>query len=92
MDASATLDAPARDLTDALRSEATRSGVTGPGDLARTLYGDLRRIARAHRAKWHGNATMNTTAIVHEAYLRVANGKRYASGDHFLNVASRAMR
>ena len=92
MDTSATLDAPARDLTDALHAEATRSGVTHPDALARTLYSDLRRIARAHRARWVGNATMNTTAIVHEAYLRVASMEGYADGDHFLSVASRAMR
>ncbi|MEM1055429.1 MAG: ECF-type sigma factor [Bacteroidota bacterium] len=98
MDAPAALDAPARDLTRALRDEATRTGTPSPDALARTLYGDLRRIARAHRAKWRGNATMNTTALVHEAYLRIANsdryasGEGYASGDHFLHVASRAMR
>ncbi|MEM0961548.1 MAG: ECF-type sigma factor [Bacteroidota bacterium] len=92
MDASATLDAPARDLVDTLHGEATRTGTPGPNALARSLYADLRRIARAHRAGWHGNATLNTTALVHEAYLRLSASGAYKSGDHFLNVASRAMR
>ena len=88
------LDAPARDLVGTLRAEATRTGTTHPDDLARRLYADLRHIARAHRARWRGNATMNTTAIVHEAYLRMASAspESFEHGAHFLRVASRAMR
>ena len=87
----AALDVPARDLVVALEAEATAAG-TPPEALARRLYLDLRRLARGHRSRWGGNETMNTTAIVHEAYLKLAAGPGYDGGDHFLCVASRAMR
>ncbi len=87
----AVLDAPARDLVRVLRDDATRGGVP-PDALTRHLYGDLRRLARGHRSRWSGNETMNTTAIVHEAYLKLSRGDGYNGRDHFLSVASRAMR
>ena len=88
----ATLDASAHDLSAALREDATESGVDDPHELVRRLYDDLRHLAHGHRARWRGNLTLNTTAIVHEAYLRVAPGGAYAGDLHFLRVASRAMR
>ena len=86
------LDAPARDLVRSLRAGATEAGVTAPEACARRLYGELRRMARGHRARWRGNRTLNTTAIVHEAYVRLASGEGYQNDGHFLGVASRAMR
>lgn len=91
MDASPDLDASARDLVVTLRGEATRTGTENPHALARQLYADLHRLARSHRARWNGNATMNTTAIVHEAYLKLADARPENPG-HFLGIASRAMR
>src|SRR5690606_16367285 len=50
-------------------------------------------LARHHRARWHGNDTLNTTALVHEAYLKLVGGEDgYAGRAHFLAVASKAMR
>ena len=83
------VEAPARDLVTALRADADDRG---PDALTRRLYDDLRRLAKAHRARWHGNHTMNTTAIVHEAYLKVAEADPFEGKGHFLGVASRAMR
>ena len=57
----------------------------------REVYAELHRIARRHRARWNGNDTLNTTAIVHEAYLKMSGGG-YASRAHFLAVAAKAMR
>ena len=89
----AVLDASARDLVDTLQREATRTGDLSPHVLSRRLYDDLRRLAKGHRARWSGHDTINTTALVHEAYLKLASGESaYGDGDHFLNVASRAMR
>ncbi len=87
----AVLDASARDLLGTLHEEATRTGALSSHDLSRRLYGDLRRLAQGHRARWSGYETVNTTALVHEAYLKLASGE-YGDGDHFLNVASLAMR
>ncbi len=63
------------------------------GRLYDLVYQDLRRIARAHL---HGRATgtLGTTAMVNEAYLRLAGSedKAWSGRVHFLSVASRAMR
>lgn len=58
------------------------------------VYDELRRKARAQRADAVGLATMNTTAIVHEAYLKLADQKnaRWENRLHFYAVAAKAMR
>ncbi len=83
------LDAPARHLVGALAADAGPEGADG---YTRRLYDALRGLARSHRARWIGDHTLNTTAIVHEAYLKVAAWDGFTSEDHFLAVASRAMR
>jgi len=56
------------------------------------LYDDLRRIAR--RARWQVSAgsTIQTTALVHEAYLRLRRSEGFNDGPHFLRAAAMAMR
>ena len=57
------------------------------------IYAQLRQIAHAHRTRWGGNDTVCTTALVHEAYLKLAQSQvRYDSRAHFFATASRAMR
>ncbi len=58
------------------------------------LYGELRRLARARLASLRGGETLNTTGLVHEAYLRLIAPERVAPVDraHFLALAARAMR
>ncbi|MEJ8568047.1 ECF-type sigma factor [Elongatibacter sediminis] len=41
-------------------------------DLIGKIYHDLRQIAHLHRRGAYGNLTLQTTALVHEAYLRMA--------------------
>lgn len=62
--------------------------------LFQSVYQELRVIARAHRRRWNGNNTMNTTALIHEAYLKLAGGNiaDYRSRSHFFATASKAMR
>jgi RNA polymerase sigma factor (TIGR02999 family) len=58
------------------------------------VYPDLKRIARRHlRGKGRGE-TLQTTALVHEVYVRLAGPVLGSFHDrvHFLAVASRAMR
>ena len=57
-----------------------------------SVYPRLRKIARARRRSWHGNPTLNTTALIHEAYLKVGRSSRFASRGHFFATASKAMR
>ncbi len=58
------------------------------------VYQELRSIAKSQRRRWRGNETLNTTALIHEAYVRLAgNGlANYADRAHFFATASRAMR
>ncbi|MEM7414956.1 MAG: ECF-type sigma factor [Gemmatimonadota bacterium] len=55
-------------------------------------YGELRR--RAHWARRGGSATLNTTALVHEAYLKLTPDRGLPISDraHFNYIMVRAMR
>lgn len=58
-------------------------------------YEDLRRLARARLRSIEPGQTLNTTALVHEAYIRASGGKagpRWSSPSHFFAFASKAMR
>jgi RNA polymerase sigma factor (TIGR02999 family) len=57
------------------------------------VYDELRRLARRQLSREHGQRTIDATALVHEAYLKLAGGGIDASDRaHFLAVAARAMR
>jgi RNA polymerase sigma factor (TIGR02999 family) len=58
------------------------------------VYEELRAIARSQRRRWQSSDTLNTTALVHELYLRLAGGggSGYQDRGHFLAVAAMAMR
>lgn len=58
------------------------------------VYEELRRIAHRHLAKERGGHTLSTTALVHEAYVKLVDVKRVDWRDrtHFLAMASRSMR
>ncbi len=58
------------------------------------VYAELRRIA-SRRLRGEGPAeTLETTSLVHEAYLRLVDGSRvpFQSRSHFFAVAAQAMR
>jgi RNA polymerase sigma factor (TIGR02999 family) len=61
-------------------------------ELVPLVYEELRRIARRYRRD--GNNTLQTTALVHEAFLRLAGteGTQWQNRAHFFGVAARAMR
>lgn len=82
-----------RDLTRLL--EALEADEPGALDAVfPVLYDELRAVARARRGEWRGNFTLDTTALIHEAYLKLAGAARVRAGTraHFLSLASRAMR
>jgi RNA polymerase sigma factor (TIGR02999 family) len=56
------------------------------------LYADLRRLARRQRWSVSAGATMQTTALVNEAYLKLRNSEAFVDDAHFLRTASIAMR
>jgi RNA polymerase sigma factor (TIGR02999 family) len=63
-------------------------------ELFRLVYDELRRIAAGQRRRWDGNETLNTTALVHEAYLKLVNQEEadWETRAHFFAVAATAMR
>jgi RNA polymerase sigma factor (TIGR02999 family) len=74
---------------------ARRSGDESVADeLFARMYGELRDIARQKLRSFRPGETLNTTALVHEAYVRLVDQSRVEPGDraHFLALASRAMR
>ncbi|MBB5209086.1 ECF-type sigma factor [Chiayiivirga flava] len=58
------------------------------------IYADLRRLAASVLRGTPGHATLQTTALVHEALLRVLGVRAadFESPAHLLNVAARMMR
>ena len=82
-----------KDLTVLLRRwrEGDRSALDGAVSL---VYPLLLELAHQRRYLQAGEPSLNTTALVHEAYLRLARGGGADLRDrhHFLAVAARAMR
>jgi RNA polymerase sigma factor (TIGR02999 family) len=58
------------------------------------VYEELRRIAHRQLGRERSDHTLGTTALVHEAYLRLVDQKRAQWQDrgHFYSVAAQAMR
>jgi RNA polymerase sigma factor (TIGR02999 family) len=63
-------------------------------ELLPLVYDELHELARRQRRRWEGDETLNTTAIIHEAYLRLVDqsAPQWLSHPHFLAVAATAMR
>jgi len=62
--------------------------------LFNAVYLELKGLARSNRRRWHGNATMNTTALIHEVFIKMARGAEasFNNRTHFFATASKAMR
>lgn len=58
------------------------------------VYDELRRLARVRMSKESSNQTLQPTALVHEAWLRLAktNGHGWQNRAHFFGAAAEAMR
>ena len=85
------MDAPTLAEETTALLDAIGRGEPPSGALFERIYGDLRQIAQRHRSRWIGNDTLNTTALVHEAYIKLENAS-VENRAHLLAVASRAMR
>jgi RNA polymerase sigma-70 factor (ECF subfamily) len=57
------------------------------------VYDELRRLAGAYMRRERPGQTLQATALVHEAYLRLAGaGTPWTDRQHFLGIAARSMR
>jgi RNA polymerase sigma factor (TIGR02999 family) len=74
--------------------ESAVAGDRGALDrLVPLVYEDLRRVAHRQLDREGGGHTLQTTGLIHEAYLKLAGGGLSAtSRAHFLAIAARAMR
>ena len=63
-------------------------------ELLPLVYEELRKLAAAKMAQQPGGQTLQATALVHEAWLRLADGtdRQYANRRHFFSAAAQAMR
>jgi RNA polymerase sigma factor (TIGR02999 family) len=62
-------------------------------DLAPAVYTELRRLAAAYMRRERQGQTLQATALVHEAYLRLAAAEPvWTDRHHFLGIAARSMR
>jgi len=80
------------EITRLLQNDAEHA--TAPEKLLPLVYEELRKLARAKMANELPGQTLQPTALVHEAYLRLVgnNPKAWANRAHFFAAAAEAMR
>ena len=81
------------EILAALDRDATKRSQS-PADLFPRVYKELRRLAASYLRQESAGQTLQATALVHEAYLRLVNQTRVAwrGRTHFFAVAATAMR
>jgi RNA polymerase sigma factor (TIGR02999 family) len=62
------------------------------GQLVPLVYDELRRLAAAQLAHESPGQTLDATALVHEAYLRLVEVPTFAGRSHFFRAVAEAMR
>jgi len=82
---------------DDLTSLLGRWGTGTPAEQERLVagvHGELRRVAAAYMRRERGDHTLQPTALVNEAYLRLINGRdvQWEDRAHFFGIAARLMR
>ncbi len=85
--------APAHEVT--LLLERYRAGDAAAGEaLVPLVYGELREMAQKALARREHERTLQSTALIHEAWIRIERvaETNFSSRDHFFAVAARAMR
>lgn len=77
-----------------LLQAATAGDSAAADQLFDNVYKELRKIAHSHRRRWRGDQTLNTTALINEAYIKLAGHSQneYRSRAHFYATASKAIR
>ena len=77
----------------ATRVDASKANGPTASQAAVEVYDQLRRLAAAYMRRERPGQTLQATALVHEAYLRLAGaGAPWHDRNHFLGIAARSMR
>lgn len=84
----------ARAAVTAILAELNRGQANAAEQLLPLLYSELRRMAAGQFARERPNHTLQPTALVHEAYLRLVDQQHvhWESKAHFLALAATMMR
>lgn len=76
-------------------SEIKSGDPSAADQLLPLVYDELRKLAAGHMAREQPGQTLNPTALVHEAYLRLVgpdDEQKWDSRGHFFSAAAEAMR
>jgi RNA polymerase sigma factor (TIGR02999 family) len=86
-------DAPPRDITQLLLAWRSGAGASDEALLA-AVYAELHRQAARAMRREAGDHTLQPTALVHEAYLRLVDQRRveWRNRAHFFGIAAQMMR
>jgi RNA polymerase sigma factor (TIGR02999 family) len=79
------------DVTRLLEA-ATRGDQQAAAELLPLVYDELRKLAAAKLAHEKPGQTLNATALVHEAYLRLIGDQQFDGRGHFFAAAAEAIR
>ncbi|HMT08605.1 MAG TPA: sigma-70 family RNA polymerase sigma factor [Pyrinomonadaceae bacterium] len=77
-----------------LLDKISEGSSTAPSELLPLVYDDLRRLAQAYFNNEKSEHTLQATALVHEAYIRLVNWENvsWQNRAHFFAVAAEVMR
>jgi RNA polymerase sigma factor (TIGR02999 family) len=86
------VDSP-KEITQLL-AEVGRGDDAAAGALFEKVYGELRALAKSYLRRERPDHTLQPTALVHEAYLRLVGDENagWENRLHFFNVAAQVMR
>jgi RNA polymerase sigma factor (TIGR02999 family) len=71
---------------------ASRGDRKAAAELLPLVYDELRKLAARHMAAESPDHTLDATALVHEAYLRLLGKQRFDGSGHFFAAAAESMR
>jgi RNA polymerase sigma factor (TIGR02999 family) len=87
------MDSPQPDVT-ALLSDLSQGDQKAAEKLIPVVYDELKRLARSYMRRERAGHTLQTTALVHEAYLKLVcqQSTNWQSRSHFFGIAAKLMR
>lgn len=83
--------APAHEITERLRL-AQQGDRAALDEVFALVYDELHRLARAQRHRWRGDEALDTTALVHEAYLKLVGQEEVEWNDRGRHTDRRVLR
>ena len=83
---------PASEFGDDWNTELPPDALALADQLFPLFYDELRRLAQRERRRVGAGATLQTTALVNEAYLKLRRGSGWSTDAHFLRASALAMR